>query len=67
MWAQEEPKNQGAWSFVEPRMRNLLKHMGRKTWEMDYAGRDISASTATGYSKHHAKELDALINATFAA
>lgn len=25
MWTQEEPKNQGAYSFVEPRMRNLLK------------------------------------------
>lgn len=26
-WVQEEPKNQGAWSFVEPRMRNLLKKL----------------------------------------
>ena len=24
MWLQEEPKNQGAWSFIAPRFRNLL-------------------------------------------
>lgn len=52
MWTQEEPKNQGPWPFVEPRMRNLLKSIDR-TARVDYAGRPISASTATGYNKHH--------------
>ena len=66
MWTQEEHKNQGAWSFVEPRLRNLLRHMGKKKWEISYSGREISASTATGYTKHHNEELDKLIKSTFA-
>ena len=57
MWVQEEPKNQGAWTFVEPRFRNLLVKMGHKSNEIDYAGRPISASTATGYGKSHTAEL----------
>lgn len=57
MWTQEEPKNQGAWSFVEPRLRNQLSHMKHKTQNAKFAGRDISASTATGYGKTHAAEL----------
>jgi 2-oxoglutarate dehydrogenase E1 component len=66
MWTQEEPKNQGAWSFVEPRMRNLMRTIKRKNVNIGYAGRDISASTATGYSKHHVKELEHLLKTTFA-
>jgi 2-oxoglutarate dehydrogenase E1 component len=66
MWTQEEPKNQGAWSFVEPRMRNLLKSMKSKQQEIKYSGRGISASTATGYNKHHVKELDELLQTSFA-
>merc|ERR1712151_733136 len=46
MWVQEEPKNQGAFSFVEPRFRNLFKKMGLKQQELPYSGRPISASTA---------------------
>ena len=61
MWVQEEPKNQGAWTFVEPRFRNLLAKMGHKSDEIDYAGRPISASTATGYGKSHTAELQAYL------
>ena len=57
MWVQEEPKNQGAWTFVEPRFRNLLAKIGRKNADIDFAGRPISASTATGYGKTHTAEL----------
>jgi len=56
-WCQEEHKNQGPWSFVEPRLRNTLKHINHKFTEIDYAGRQISASTATGYGKTHKEEL----------
>ena len=61
MWVQEEPKNQGAWSFVEQRFRNLLSKMGHKSRDIDYAGRPISASTATGYGKSHTAELQAYL------
>ena len=63
MWVQEEPKNQGAWSFVEPRFRNLMSKIDHKFDGPDYAGRDISASTATGYGKTHTVELASYLNA----
>ena len=64
-WVQEEPKNQGAWSFVEPRLRNLLKKMGKADQPPTYSGRAISPSTATGYGKQHAAELQAYMNTAF--
>jgi 2-oxoglutarate dehydrogenase E1 component len=66
MWTQEEAKNQGPFPFVQIRMQNLLQSMKRKDTKVHYSGRPISASTATGYSKNHVKELDALIKSTFA-
>ena len=62
MWVQEEPKNQGAYSFVEPRFRNLLKKMQHKQTKLPYAGRPISASTATGYGVAHKQELQSFLN-----
>lgn len=53
VWAQEEQKNAGCWSFFEPRIRGILQKIGQKNIEVGYAGRPISASTATGYGKHH--------------
>ena len=61
IWMQEEPKNQGAWTFVEPRFRNVLAKVGHKHREVDFAGRPISASTATGYGKTHTAELQAYL------
>jgi len=61
-WAQEEPKNAGNWSFVEPRMRAHLRDQNTKHKEMSYAGRPISASTATGYGAQHKAELENLID-----
>jgi len=54
VWAQEEPLNAGAWSFVQPRMETLLKetkhHQGKV---VRYAGRNPSASVATGLKVTH--------------
>lgn len=47
-------------------MRNLLKSMKAKQNDIKYSGRAISASTATGYNKHHVKELDELLQSSFA-
>jgi 2-oxoglutarate dehydrogenase E1 component len=60
-WSQEEGKNAGCWSFIEPRLRATLKHLNHKSREVDYAGREISASTATGYGAQHQAELKALL------
>jgi 2-oxoglutarate dehydrogenase E1 component len=52
-WVQEEPANQGAWSFVRPRISPLL----RPTIRFGYIGRDEAASPATGlYGIHQAEE-----------
>jgi 2-oxoglutarate dehydrogenase E1 component len=42
VWCQEEPKNMGAWLFIQPALRAIT---GR---EVAYAGRNPAASPATG-------------------
>lgn len=57
VWAQEEPLNAGSWSFVQPRVETLLnntEHHYRK--HVMYAGRNPSASVATGLKATHSKE-----------
>lgn len=61
VWCQEEQKNAGCWSFFEPRIRATLKHLNHGHKEVTYVGRPISASTATGYGKNHAAELQAFL------
>ena len=61
-WVQEEPKNQGAWGFVETRIRNQLRHMGHSADDVSYVGRAISPSTATGYGKQHAAEVQLILD-----
>jgi 2-oxoglutarate dehydrogenase E1 component len=56
-WVQEEPKNRGAWSFMEPRLRELLPDPAVLT----YYGRDEAASPATGsYKMHQIEEQEIL-------
>jgi 2-oxoglutarate dehydrogenase E1 component len=57
-WVQEEPKNRGAWSFMEPRLREILPD-GRF---MRYYGRDEAASPATGSYKLHQVEEQELVS-----
>ncbi|HEU5284943.1 MAG TPA: 2-oxoglutarate dehydrogenase E1 component, partial [Sphingomicrobium sp.] len=61
VWAQEEPKNNGAWLFVEPLLECCLKEAGVAGMRPQYAGRDSAASPATGLAKRHAAEQAALI------
>ena len=61
VWCQEEPKNNGAWSFVEPFIEQCLKEAGSKPHRARYAGRAASASPATGLMKRHLAEQGALI------
>ncbi|OYW23867.1 MULTISPECIES: 2-oxoglutarate dehydrogenase subunit E1 [unclassified Sphingomonas] len=61
VWAQEEPKNNGAWSFVEPFIEESLANAGGKVARPRYAGRTAAASPATGLMKRHQTEQAALI------
>lgn len=66
VWCQEEPLNAGAWSFTQPRLETLLnqtKHHNRR--HVMYAGRNPSASVATGLKSVHTKEEKALLETAF--
>lgn len=66
VYCQEEPLNAGAWSFVQPRIETLLnatKHHNRR--HVMYAGRNPSASVATGLKSTHMKEEMELLEAAF--
>ncbi|HEY6048544.1 MAG TPA: 2-oxoglutarate dehydrogenase E1 component, partial [Sphingomicrobium sp.] len=60
VWAQEEPKNNGAWSFVEDLLEQCLADAGFAGMRARYAGRAESASPASGLAKRHAAEQAAL-------
>jgi 2-oxoglutarate dehydrogenase E1 component len=60
VWAQEEPKNNGAWFFVECLIEEALKAAGKAIRPV-YAGRKASASTATGFMKKHTSQQAALV------
>jgi len=62
VWAQEEPKNNGSWFFVEPFIEECLADAGVKPDRARYAGRKASASTATGLMKRHQAEQAALVS-----
>ncbi|MDH2326427.1 2-oxoglutarate dehydrogenase E1 component [Cereibacter sp. SYSU M97828] len=62
VWCQEEPKNQGGWTFVEPNIEWVLTRIGAKHSRAVYAGRAASASPATGLASRHKAEQEALIN-----
>ncbi|WP_342488269.1 2-oxoglutarate dehydrogenase E1 component [Cytobacillus sp. FSL W7-1323] len=57
IWVQEEPKNMGAWNFVEPR----LKHIAPDGVEVNYIGRRRRSSTAEGDPVVHKKEQQRII------
>ncbi|WP_324749040.1 2-oxoglutarate dehydrogenase E1 component [Sphingomonas sp. LY54] len=61
VWAQEEPRNNGYWFFVEPFIEQCLAEAGIKPQRARYAGRAAAASPATGLAKRHAAEQTALI------
>ena len=61
VWAQEEPKNQGAWSFVEPLLDHALEEAGCSPQRPVYAGREASASPATGLASRHKSQQERLI------
>ncbi|WP_135506626.1 2-oxoglutarate dehydrogenase E1 component [Roseovarius aestuariivivens] len=62
VWCQEEPKNQGAWSFIEPNIEWVLQRIKAKHTRPIYAGRAASASPATGLASQHKKQQEALVD-----
>ncbi|MCB1448797.1 MAG: 2-oxoglutarate dehydrogenase E1 component, partial [Nitratireductor sp.] len=61
VWCQEEPKNMGAWSFIEPYLEWVFAHIGAKHKRARYAGRAAAASPATGLMSKHMAQLEAFL------
>ena len=61
VWAQEEPKNQGAWLFIAPRLYDDVMKAGKQI-RISYAGREASAAPACGSPYLHAKQQAQLVN-----
>jgi 2-oxoglutarate dehydrogenase E1 component len=62
VWCQEEPKNMGAWNFIEPNIEAALDKSNGAAKRAAYIGRAASASTATGLAKKHAQEQKDLVD-----
>ncbi len=61
VWCQEEPKNMGGWSFIDPYLEWVLAHIDAKYQRVRYTGRPASASTATGLMSKHLAQLQAFL------
>ncbi len=62
VWCQEEPKNAGSWSFIEPRLEDLFAELGSKTARPCYAGPAEMAAPAPGSMAHHKQQLAQLVD-----
>jgi len=62
VWCQEEPKNQGPWTFIEPNVEWVLTRIKAKHTRPAYVGRATSASPATGLASEHKAQQAALVN-----
>jgi 2-oxoglutarate dehydrogenase E1 component len=61
VWCQEEPKNMGGWTFVDPWLELTLAKMNIAAKRARYVGRPASASTAAGLMSRHLKELQTFL------
>ena len=62
VWCQEEPENNGGWTFVDRRIEAVLTCLDGVAKRPRYVGRKAAASPATGLAKVHAAEQAALVN-----
>jgi 2-oxoglutarate dehydrogenase E1 component len=66
VWVQEEPKNMGAWAFVQPRISTATRSINKKEMRPAYIGRKPSAAVATGLgARAHNAETQELMDAAF--
>jgi 2-oxoglutarate dehydrogenase E1 component len=62
VWCQEEPRNMGAWHFIEPYLEWVLNQINAPNKRPRYAGRAAAAATATGLMSKHLAQLKALLD-----
>ncbi len=61
IWCQEEPKNMGAWTFINHRIEQVLTKMQARHYRSVYIGRDEAASPATGSPSRHMEEQNTIV------
>ncbi len=62
VWCQEEPRNMGAWHFIEPYLEWVLNQVNGASRRPRYVGRAASAATATGLMSKHLAQLKAFLD-----
>src|SRR3954462_10463688 len=62
VWCQEEPRNMGAWHFIEPYLEWVLNQINAANKRPRYAGRAAAAATATGLMSKHLAQLKAFLD-----
>jgi 2-oxoglutarate dehydrogenase E1 component len=62
VWCQEEPRNMGAYAFIEPYLGWVLEQIKASCKRPNYAGRPASAATATGQMSRHLTQLKAFLD-----
>jgi 2-oxoglutarate dehydrogenase E1 component len=62
VWCQEEPRNMGAWHFIEPYLEWVFNQVGATHKRPRYAGRPAAAATATGLMSKHLAQLKAFLD-----
>jgi 2-oxoglutarate dehydrogenase E1 component len=60
-WVQEEPKNMGAWTFMEPRLRQMTEG----EVPIRYVGKPARPSPAQGSARFHREEHAGIVQAAF--
>eukprot|EP00956_Cyclotella_meneghiniana_P032424 scaffold89173_cov65-Cyclotella_meneghiniana.AAC.1 len=65
VWAQQEPKNMGAYSYISPRLMTATRELNNNEKRARYVGRMVSSAPATGMSKIHTKEYNDILNGVF--
>jgi 2-oxoglutarate dehydrogenase E1 component len=62
VWCQEEPRNMGAWHFIEPYLEWVLNQAGATQKRARYGGRPQAAATAVGVMSKHLAQLKAIFD-----
>lgn len=65
VWAQQEPKNMGAYSYVNSRIMTATREINRDEKRPRYVGRPVSAAPATGMTLVHQAEYNDILKGVF--
>lgn len=65
VWVQEEPRNQGAFTYVEPRVNNLLTQRLKTKVRIGYKGREEDAVPATGTGVVYKAQQEKVLKSAF--